>query len=694
VIKESQLNEPQRAAVQHQEGPAVVFAGAGSGKTRVITERIHRLIDSGVAGYNILAITFTNKAAKEMAARALALNPDVRFATISTFHAFGAKILREFAGHLGFGSDFSIFDESESKSAARTTIKYIWPDAKDALDDLASLREMLHDFKINGVTPKQASVKGFSELVKIPTGGIEFYRAYQEYLANCNAMDFGDLILNTLHLLRSFADVKKILQDRYKFILVDEFQDTNRSQLELINHLCEEHRNLFVVGDDDQSIYSWRGAVPGNILSFEQQYPGAKRYLLEQNYRSNKVIVGAANAMIAHNKHRAPKNLFSEVEAKEKIGFHVLDDNHREAWHAVHLILSNLQNYHYSDFAVFYRTNAQSRMIEDALRQEQIPYDIYGALRFYDRAEIKDIIAYLKLTVNEDDDVSFLRVVNTPPRGIGQKSMEWMMAFAQSKSLSLMKALRLAIADRLKEAQKFIDFVRIIDTVGTRNTNFTTLVEDFVLAVKYEEYLEKRFPMYLHEKLDNLTELATAMNDSGCETLSAWLEIVSLNPEKEEKSEPGVSLMTLHSSKGLEFKRVVILGVEDGLLPHQSSMDDPDQLEEERRLFYVGMTRAMDRLDLLCASQRTMYDRTQANTASRFLYEIPQQFFETYVLEDVSQSQSNTQGQITSGVHVFHDAYGSGVVEGIENRFGKNKATVRFHDFGRRVVAVHHLKKK
>ncbi len=711
------LNEVQKQAAMHADGPLVVFAGAGSGKTRIITHRIAMLIERGVNPWEILAVTFTNKAAAEMRERVGKLHQEANRAHISTFHSSCARWLREFAVHLGFRTDFTIYDDSDATSALKKIVKDMFKNIELA-PYVSDMRTFLHDAKMYGLLPAEVEQSHYFDSRKIPQGAVEVYKRYQEYLHACQAMDFSDLILNMLLLLRRNTQVADVLSKRYKYILVDEFQDTNPSQMELIERLAGQHKNLFVVGDDDQSIYSWRGASPANLINFQDKYPGAKRITMAENYRSAQNIIAAANAVIAHNKYRVEKELYSKVPAGPPILYRFESDGEMEAWYVVDMLKQELNDFHYSDFAIFYRTNAQSRLIEEALRRENIPYRIFGAMKFYERLEVRDILAYLRLFVNEDDDVSLRRIVNVPTRGIGQKAMEGLEALATSKGQSILKTMReLAEDSRSRQGMKFAIFMTLFETLKEQvlQSSLGEAVSILMEGLDYQAYLQKKHADTYVEKIENLHELASGMGEFAKRnteaTLADWLQTITLvreDADTDNEGEEGVSLMTLHTAKGLEFPRVFLVGVEEGLIPHRNSKDDKAAIEEERRLFYVGMTRAKERLTLVSAGTRMVYSQFMANEPSQFLKEIPPDLLVVEGAETNSPSSSSHDPMYTSdddvsydyldegytcGSKVRHPSYGKGVIESLEEQFGRPKAVVRFHEFGVRKVSLSQLQR-
>lgn len=700
------LNDVQRAACLHREGPLVVFAGAGSGKTRIITTRIAWLIEQGVLPWEILAVTFTNKAAEEMKHRAEDLAPEARRSMVTTFHSACSRWLREFASELGFDSHFSIYDDQDSSRALKNILKELAPKA-DIPTMAGEMKRFIQFAKTAGILPGGAEQLVIDRPDLVPTGGIQVYRLYQEYLQQANAMDFGDLLLNLLLLLRHNEKVRKILSERYRYIMVDEFQDTNRTQFEIIQHLASRHRNLVVVGDDDQSIYSWRGAMPSNILDFHQTYPEAQRVALEQNYRCTGHIVGAASKLVAHNKKRASKTLFTLADVGEPIDVHLEADGEMEAYWIAERIQAEKKSYPFDDVAIFYRTNSQSRALEESLRRMRIPYTVFGSLEFYERLEIKDLMAYLRLLINDNDSISFLRIINVPGRGLGDKAIEQIEQFAKNHSLSLMEASRrMAAASTPKLGPKLKYFTDLMQALradilsGPLKDVIKTLLE----ALEYTEHLKKKFPDQYTDKIDNIQELAAGLAEfqkkNPDASLEEWMQTVSLvRDDPDGQSVGGVSMMTLHMAKGLEFRRVFVAGLEDGLLPHRNSVEDSSLIEEERRLLYVGITRAKEKLSLTCAKRRRTYNTEMMNPPSRFLQEIPREHLKFSLKAEESLEPQSNQNQeaiiydyeeqelsLNTGSKIHHPTYGPGVIEGFDNHLGQNKALVRFRDFGLRKI--------
>lgn len=686
----NKLNPPQREAVLHEDGPLVIFAGAGSGKTRVISARIANLLKNGVRPRSILAMTFTNKAAQEMRERVAAWTPQGTYVPIGTFHSLCARWLREFSESLGFDSDFTIFDDKDSKSALKKVMESL--KIKEEKTSLSDYKSAIGQAKMNAWHPDDAlKYERF-----FPPMGVLVYKKYQELLANCNAMDFDDLMMNMLLLLRRDEHVRKTMHNRYEYILIDEYQDTNETQNELVRLLLNGRGNLLVVGDDDQSIYSWRGANPNNILDFNKSYPEAKTIRLEQNYRCTKNIVGAAAALIAHNKKRAEKTLWTDNHDGAALTFRQEYDGAQEAFWVVDQIKMEQFKYSYEKVAIFYRINAQSRQMEDALRKNNVSYKIYGALRFYDRAEVKDIIGYFRLLVNPRDDLAFRRVINVPARGIGDKSVKSIEEVAELHSVSMLKALELMIQDPASRVSaRMVAFLNIFQELkkSLQENSMSSVLQDLLNLTDYFAFVKKKYPDTLDDRMANIHELGTALSEYEQShpdaTLLDWLNDVSLSGSENDMEAGGVTLMTFHSAKGLEFPRVYIVGVEDGLIPHSQNIDDNEKLEEERRLLYVGITRAMEKISLVAAQRRRIFNYDMVNPPSRFLKEIPLKFFDKPSQNFISSEASGPQNELSV---VYHPAYGKGIVKEVEQEWGVAKATVDFENFGLRKVPITQLK--
>ncbi len=627
----SHLNPPQKEAVLHGEGPLLILAGAGSGKTRVITNRIAYLIrERGVRPWNILAVTFTNKAAREMAERVGRLLGGGDLPLISTFHAACGRILRRDIHHLGFHSSFAIYDDRDSDRLLKDVIADL--DLDDKRFDVKAVSGRIDDFKNRGLFPE--------DIGSIPPGDVynqkvvEIYATYQERLKKCNALDFGDMMIQTVRLLSRFPEVGSHYRERFQWLLVDEYQDTNPVQYNLIRLLAGERKNLCVVGDDDQSIYSWRGADIRNILEFEKDFPGVKIIRLEQNYRSTATILAAAGAVVKQNFGRKGKTLWTENPAGEKIRYERVESDREEARFVTREIV-RLKNSSMplEEMAVFYRTNAQSRLIEEALVGNALPYHIVGGVRFYSRMEVKDILAYLRVLDNPADEVSLKRIINVPPRGIGTTTVDKISAQAARQGGTFFDALQDATRDGLLAAGargKVTAFAGLLE--GFRETaagSLAGLARSVMQGSGYLDRLKSSRDEEDAERLENLEQLLAAIEEFSEKNpeagLSEFLEQVSLvsDLEQGEAGQPSVTLMTLHAAKGLEFKAVFMLGMEERLFPHARSLDDLDGMEEERRLCYVGMTRARERLYLLNARKRYLFGQEQCNPPSRFLKDIP-----------------------------------------------------------------------
>lgn len=650
------LNEPQREAVLCTEGPLLVLAGAGSGKTRVLTHRIaHLVVDLGVAPWQIMAITFTNKAAAEMRERlGQLMGGYVRGMWVSTFHSMCVRILRSDCERLGFAPGFTIYDDSDSKSLVKRIMAELNIDPKRYPESM--VRNRISKAKNELVTPEV-----FEDRYKDPTAQVvgRIYKVLQERLRALNAFDFDDLLLYTYLLLKNHKEVLEVYQDRFRYLLVDEYQDTNHAQYALTQLLAAKHRNIMVVGDDDQSIYSWRGADLSNILDFEKDYPEAHVVKLEENYRSTGNILAAANAVIENNLMRKRKTLFTSQGEGEKIMVFTASDERDEGrWIAAEIEHQHGNGTSYNQMAVFYRTNAQSRMLEDMLLRAGVPYRLVGGTRFFDRAEIRDVMAYLNLVVNPTNDVAAQRVINVPKRGIGNTTIEHIRTVAAGNRCTFLQAAELCMLDEgirpntrkaiaefvgiIHEAQQYSGDLRkviemIVDKAGIiefyRNnpsedsqSRIENIQEFFGVVDEYRE---------THEDADALFEAPKVGEDQSAETppvrvfeadsLSDFVEWVTLRTDMDTMAEDGaaVTLMTIHSAKGLEFDCVFVAGLEESIFPHSNSSFDPQGLEEERRLAYVAITRARKRLYLTAALTRRIFGQTNANPVSRFIGEIP-----------------------------------------------------------------------
>jgi DNA helicase II / ATP-dependent DNA helicase PcrA len=623
------LNPVQHEAATHEGGPLLIIAGAGSGKTKVLTTRIAHLIqDKGVSPFEILAITFTNKAADEMKHRVGTLvGPVAEKMWVSTFHSACVRILRRDAHHLGYSKSFTIYDQAD---AVRLT-GYVLRDQN--LDAKKFPPRSVHAI-ISQAKNDLVDVDAYAERARTiyERRIAEVFREYQARLRAANAMDFDDLLVRTVELFRTCPEVLTHYQTRFKHLLVDEYQDTNAAQNEMVILLAKEHRNVCVVGDHDQSIYKFRGADLRNILEFENAFPDAHVVVLEQNYRSTQRILDAANAVIANNAMRKPKALWTEQIGGELITRYHAEDERDEAVFVVHEIgkLHDQEHYRWADMAVFYRTNAQSRAVEEELARRGVPYKVIGGTRFYDRKEIKDLLAYLRAVTNPSDEVSLKRVINVPKRGVGDTSLGRLDNWAASHGATFADAMASApeagvTGKALGGIRSVLDLLDDLRAVVADGTGPGTLLELICDRTGYTAELEAEKSIESAGRLENIAELVSAARQY--EAIDQFLEDVSLVADTDEvdPDESSVILMTLHTAKGLEYPAVFLIGLEDGVFPHLRSLGEPDELEEERRLCYVGITRARERLYLTNAWCRTLWGSTQYNPPSRFLKEIPEE---------------------------------------------------------------------
>ena len=639
------LNPMQKEAVLHTEGPLLILAGAGSGKTRVLTHRVAYLIDEKqVNPWNILAITFTNKAAGEMRERVDQL---VGFGAesiwVSTFHSTCVRILRRHIEYLGYTTNFSIYDSDDQKTLMKQVFKVMDVDTKQfkersVLGTISSAKDKL-------IGPEEFLLNAGQDFRQRRIG--EIYKEYQKRLRKNNALDFDDLIVKTVELFQNNSEILNYYQERFKYIMVDEYQDTNLAQFKLISLLASKYRNLCVVGDDDQSIYRFRGADIGNILSFEETFPGAKVIKLEQNYRSTQNILNAANGVIRHNRGRKDKTLWTANGEGDLIRFKQFDTAREEADFVAREIRDS--GYAYQDQAVLYRTNAQSRLLEERCIFYNVPYRLVGGVNFYQRKEIKDILAYLKTIANGVDDLSVLRIINVPKRGIGATTMGKVTIFASEHGMSLYDALREArqIPGIGKVAEKIGTFIGQMESFRARAQSEDYTIQDLIEGIMdetgYQQELEAEGEVESQTRLENIEELVNKAvsyeEDSEHPTLDEFLEQVALvaDIDNMDESENRVTLMTLHSAKGLEFPKVYLVGLEDGLFPSMMSInsDDKTDMEEERRLCYVGITRAKNELVITSARQRMVNGETRYCKPSRFLEEVPGELLEEERLEPV-----------------------------------------------------------
>ena len=653
------LNPAQREAVEKTEGPVLILAGAGSGKTRVLTTRIGHLIeDKGVQPANILAITFTNKAANEMRERVEeTLDSDASDMWISTFHSCCVRILRKDINRIGYNRSFVIYDSADQVTLVKDCLKELNLsdkvfEPKVIISTISGAKDKLYD-------PKQFKAMHMNDnrMSKIA----DVYALYQDRLKRNSALDFDDLIFKTVELLKSDKEVLDYYRNRFKYIMVDEYQDTSKAQYELIKILAKEHQNICVVGDDDQSIYGWRGADIRNILEFEKDYDNVHVVKLEQNYRSTQIILDAANTVISNNIERKRKRLWSEKKEGELIKIQVAQDEIEESDFVADMIakISREQNRSYKDFAILYRANAQSRSVEDALNRGQIPYNIYGGTKFYERKEIKDLIAYLRVIQNPQDDISIKRIINIPRRGIGLRTIEKIEDRASLKQESIYSVLidietNSEISTKARNSiSEFVD--NVIGTLRTMREVYpvSKLIEKVIESIDYYGYIDELYKgdkEEAEERKDNVKEfISVAMEfeqNSEEKDLETFLTGVALTSESSEEEEiDKVSLMTIHTSKGLEFPVVFIVGMEDGLFPIARavrSMND-SEIEEERRLCYVGITRAKEILYLTLTQKRTLYGKTNPSIASRFMEELPKECIERLnsAEKELSYSKAN-----------------------------------------------------
>nr|WP_088053285.1 DNA helicase PcrA [Virgibacillus dakarensis] len=634
------LNKEQQEAVKHTDGPLLIMAGAGSGKTRVLTHRIAYLLrEKDVAPRNILAITFTNKAAREMRDRVHRLvGAGSEQIWVSTFHSMCVRILRRDIDRIGYNRNFTILDSSDQLSVIKQILKNLNIDPKK-IDPRAMLGQ-ISSAKNELVTPEEYSnnVGNFYERQVA-----QIYQAYQKMLQKNQSLDFDDLIMQTIHLFKRVPEVLEFYQRRFQYIHVDEYQDTNHAQYYLVKQLASRFQNLCVVGDSDQSIYRWRGADIQNILSFEKDYPTARTIFLEQNYRSTKAILEAANNVIHNNPGRKPKNLWTENADGKQISYFQGATEQEEALYVTDKIqeLTREQGFSPRDIAILYRTNAQSRAIEATLMKSTIPYQMVGGQKFYERKEIKDLTAYLRLITNPDDDISFERVVNVPKRGIGKTSIDRLRAYATEHGLSFYEAVKDVDLTGVskKAANQLEQFTTLIRSLAQQQEFLTAtdMVEAVLERTGYEKMLKNENTIESQSRLENLEEFMTVTKDfeAGSEdkTLVAFLTDLALiadidRVDDDSEQDEKVTLMTLHAAKGLEFPVVFLIGMEENVFPHSRSMFDNDEMEEERRLAYVGITRAEQELYLTHAKMRTLYGRTNMNPISRFIQEIPEELID------------------------------------------------------------------
>jgi DNA helicase-2/ATP-dependent DNA helicase PcrA len=739
-----QLNDVQRAAVLHSEGPLLVFAGAGSGKTRVITYRIaHLLAEHGVAPYRILAVTFTNKAAGEMKARlnVIAGESLTRDLWVGTFHSTCAKLLRRYHGEVGLERDFVIYDDSDQKAVMGRVLKQL--NLSDRIYPPKLVLSRVRKQKQEAIGPDEVRIdRGFDDSMR------DAYREYDLALKRANAVDFEDLLLHVLRIAESRTMAGDELRGRFRYVLVDEFQDTNAVQYRLVRALASPDDNLAVVGDDDQSIYSWRGADIRNILGFRADFPNATIVKLEQNYRSSKNIVAAALGVIKSAKGREPKNLFSDGPNGEKVKIRLVKDEREEAAFVIETLRREaVRGIEANEIAVFYRIHAQSRVLEEALRSENIPYQIVGGMKFFERAEVKNLVAYMRLVDNPRSDADFLRTVNVPTRGIGDKTIEALIREATARGTSLFDAIpALVESGALKAAAKknMLAFRAMIDELreDARRVLPHELATRILEATGYREELRKEDTAEADARLENLDELIGSIveyekdaEEAGeTPSVSSYVERVSLIADVDSmKDVPAVTLMTVHGAKGLEFRTVLLTGMEEETFPYRGlDAEHADELDEERRLAYVAVTRARERLYITHATSRTLFGRTQYLAPSRFLADLPADAIERsgasvsawtarpYPSADKRPSSfyedappppparpilapgerivdydvfaDSGEGDVTvrPGTRVFHKRFGKGVVKSVEGG-APPTVTAHFPGFGARKVRADYL---
>ena len=662
------LNEWQQEAVQTVDGPVLVLAGAGSGKTRVLTSRVAYLINMcDIDPYNILAITFTNKAAKEMKERILnMLGPIAYQVQISTFHSLGVLIIKENYEKAGFKANFTILDSDDTITLIKKILKDLNLDPK--IYNPKAIRNQISGAKNNLFDSKEYSKYANSEFEQIV---LKVYEIYEQKLIINNSLDFDDLLMLPIKVFRKHPEVLKHYQERFKYILIDEYQDTNEAQYIFVKMLSAKYKNICVVGDNDQSIYSFRGANYHNILNFERDYPNSKVIMLEKNYRSTKNILNAANSVIKNNKERKDKNLWTDNIEGSKIKYHRAYDEKDEAFYVLNEIKELIKNNtKLSDIAVLYRTNAQSRNVEEALLRENIPYKVIGSFYFYNRKEIKDLIAYLKVIYNSDDDVNLLRIINVPKRGIGDKTLKNLTEKANINNTSLFESI---------DSGKELEFKKLIIELKELNEKLTLteLVNEILDKTGIKDELLSEKSIEADIRLENLEEFKSITKNyeesKGIVSLEEFLNEISLVSDVEEyrNNDNVVTLMTVHSAKGLEFKNVFLIGLEEGIFPHQAAFFDTSELEEERRLCYVAITRAKEKLWIINAKRRTLYGLDSINPPSRFISEIDSKLLDTdsFEKEVINKNYSIDENiEYKIGEHIMHNTHGEGVIVSVDDK--------------------------
>lgn len=707
------MNTEQSEAVKTTEGPLLIMAGAGSGKTRVLTHRIAYLLDEkDVSPYNVLAITFTNKAAREMKERVQKLVGDqAEVIWMSTFHSMCVRILRRDADRIGIERNFTIIDPTDQKSVIKDVLKNENIDSKkfEPRMFIGAISNLKNELK----TPEDAQKEAtdyHSQMVAT------VYSGYQRQLSRNEALDFDDLIMTTINLFERVPDVVEYYQNKFQYIHVDEYQDTNKAQYTLVKLLASKFKNLCVVGDSDQSIYGWRGADIQNILSFEEDYPEAKTIFLEQNYRSTKTILNAANEVIKNNSERKPKGLWTANTNGEKIHYYEAMTERDETEYVVREIMKHQRNgKKYQDMAILYRTNAQSRVLEETFMKSNIPYTMVGGQKFYDRKEIKDLLSYLRMIANSNDEISFQRIINVPKRGVGPSSVEKIQNYALQNNISMFDALGEAdfIGLSKKVTQECLNFYELIQNL-IKEQDFLEIheiVDEVLKKSGYRDMLERENTLESRSRLENIDEFMSVPQDYEENTpleeqsLINFLTDLSLVADIDEAdTENGVTLMTMHSAKGLEFPIVFIMGMEESLFPHIRAIksDDDHEMQEERRICYVAITRAEEILYITHATSRMLFGRPQSNMPSRFLKEIPESLLENhstskrqtiqpkstpFAKRGFSQRTTSTKKQVTSsdwnvGDKVMHKAWGEGMVSNVNEKNGSIELDIIFKSQG------------
>ncbi len=709
------LNPVQQEAVVQTEGPLLIFAGAGSGKTRVLTYRVAYLIHKKkIPPWNIIAVTFTNKAADEMRQRVVnLLGRRGEGVWISTFHAAGVRILRQHIHLLGYQNRFAIYDEQDQQRLIKDIMKDLEIDPRVFHSN--RIRAEINRAKHDGISEDDYVAQPFDVFQKRVAS---VYMQYQETLRRNNALDFGDLLRLTILLFRRFPKILRTYQRLLQYVLVDEFQDTNAIQYELIKLLVEKHRNICVVGDDDQSIYRWRGADIGNILNFEEDFPGSKVVKLEQNYRSTKTILEAASTVVSHNASRKEKTLWTENPSGQPIVIYHAEDELDEARYVAGHIVEKISGT-YRDFAVLYRTNAQSRALEEELIKRDIPYMIVGALRFYERKEIKDVLAYLRIIANPSDSVSLKRIINTPARGIGNRTLEQLEKLSMERNLSLYEGLKVLVQEgELTGAMagRLGAFLQMIEDFRDSSLTVRDLTLEVLEKTGYLAHLRAEGTEEASSRIENVEELITVITEYQetppleDKNLEGFLDRVALVSDVDNYHDRWnrVSLMTLHCAKGLEFPLVFLTGFEEGLFPHHRRGEDHEEMEEERRLCYVGMTRAKRQLYLTHTTHRSIFGSQRVCIPSRFLDEIPEELVVNEVSPDLGRShfadesplyadettyettldEIDEMPPIRVGQRVRHPKFGEGIIQYCEGKKEKQRIIVYFRSVGAKTLSL------